>query len=134
MGVPTHQIRWPLPPLVARLHPADQISAMTQMLMEPSANSPNLARGGSVQSVPDPNLWPRRVSASIQGQVEAMLFRFVEVVSVLTLITLLLIAKHIPVLSSLPLSQATGIVCFAFAIFLSLKIYGAELKRLRAEE
>ena len=63
-----------------------------------------------------------------------MLFRFVEVVSVLTLVTLLLIAKHIPILSGLPLSQATGIVCFAFAIFLSLRIYRAELARMRAEE
>jgi hypothetical protein len=63
-----------------------------------------------------------------------MLFRFHEVVSVLTLIVVLLIAKHIPLASALPLSQMTGIVCFLFAIFLSLRIYNAELARIRAEE
>jgi uncharacterized membrane protein len=63
-----------------------------------------------------------------------MLFRFHEVVSVLTLIVVLLIAKHIPFASGLPLAQMTGIVCFLFAIFLSLRIYNAELARLRAEE
>ena len=63
-----------------------------------------------------------------------MLFRFREVVSVLTLIVVMLIAKHIPLASGLPLSQMTGIVCFLFAIFLSLRIYSAELARLRAEE
>ena len=62
-----------------------------------------------------------------------MLFRFHEVVSVLTLVVVLLIAKHIPVVSELPLAQMTGIVCFLFAIFLSLRIYNAELARLRAE-
>ena len=63
-----------------------------------------------------------------------MLFRFHEVVSVLTLVLVLLIANHIPFASSLPLAQMTGIVCFLFAIFLSLRIYNAELARLRAEE
>jgi uncharacterized membrane protein len=63
-----------------------------------------------------------------------MLFRFHEVVSVLTLVVVLLAAKHIPVVSGLPLAQMTGIVCFLFAIFLSLRIYNAELARLRAEE
>jgi len=63
-----------------------------------------------------------------------MLFRFHEVVSVLTLVVVLLVAKHVPVASGLPLSQMTGIVCFLFAIFLSLRIYNAELARLRAEE
>ncbi len=63
-----------------------------------------------------------------------MLFRFHEVVSVLTLIVVLLIAKHVPFASALPLAQMTGIVCFAFAIFLSLRIYNAELARIRAEE
>ncbi|HEV2518680.1 MAG TPA: hypothetical protein VGV07_25760 [Devosia sp.] len=46
----------------------------------------------------------------------------------------LIIAKHLPLLSSLPLSQITGIVCFTFAIYLSLRIYNAELKKIRAEE
>ncbi len=64
---------------------------------------------------------------------EAMLFRFSEVMSVLTLILVLLAAKHVPALSGLPLAHMTGIVCFAFAIFLSLRIYNAELAKIRAE-
>ena len=63
-----------------------------------------------------------------------MLFRFHEVVSVLTLVVVLLVAKHVPVVSALPLTQMTGIVCFLFAIFLSLRIYNAELARIRTEE
>jgi uncharacterized membrane protein len=63
-----------------------------------------------------------------------MLFRFHEVVSVLTLVVALLVAKHVPVVSGLPLSQMAGIVCFLFAIFLSLRIYNAELARIRTEE
>jgi hypothetical protein len=63
-----------------------------------------------------------------------MLFRSVEVVSVLALVVAFLIAKHIPVVNELPLAQMTGIVCFLFAIFLSLRIYNAELKKIRAEE
>lgn len=63
-----------------------------------------------------------------------MLFRFAEVVSVLTLVVAFLVAKHIPVINELPLAQMTGIVCFLFAIFLSLRIYNAELKKIRAEE
>ncbi len=63
-----------------------------------------------------------------------MLFRFAEVASVLTLVVGFLIAKHIPALSHLPLAQMTGIVCFAFAIFLSLRIYRDELQRIRAQE
>jgi hypothetical protein len=59
-----------------------------------------------------------------------MLFRIGEVVSVLTLVLTLVIAKHLPFLDWLPLSQATGVVCFTFAIYLSLKIYRAELERL----
>ncbi len=62
-----------------------------------------------------------------------MLFRFAEVVSVLALVVVFLVAKHIPILSQLPLAQMTGIVCFAFAIFLSLRIYRDELQRIRAE-
>jgi uncharacterized membrane protein len=63
-----------------------------------------------------------------------MLFRFHEVVSVLTLVVVLLVAKHVPVVSALPLTQMTGIVCFLFAIFLSLRIYNAEIASIRAEE
>lgn len=63
-----------------------------------------------------------------------MLFRAREVASVLVLVVLLLIGKHVPVLGDLPLTQVTGIVCFAFAIFLSLRIFQFELARLRAED
>jgi hypothetical protein len=63
-----------------------------------------------------------------------MLVRPFEVASVLALVLLLLIAKHLPVLGDLPLTQVTGIVCFAFAIFLSLRIFQEELARIRAEE
>lgn len=63
-----------------------------------------------------------------------MLFRFAEVVSVLVIVATLMIAKHIPIVNQLPLAQMTGIVCFSFAIFLSLRIYQAELRRIRAEE
>jgi hypothetical protein len=63
-----------------------------------------------------------------------MLVRFSEVVPVLGLILALLAAKHIPALDFLPLAQMTGIVCFSFAIFVALRIFNAELARLRAEE
>lgn len=63
-----------------------------------------------------------------------MLFRSAEVVSVLMLVVALIAAKHLPFVSALPLSQITGIVCFTFAIYLSLRIYNAELKKIRAEE
>jgi len=63
-----------------------------------------------------------------------MLFRFAEVVAVLVVVANLLIAKHIPFVNQLPLAQITGIICFSFAIFLSLRIYQAELRRIRAEE
>jgi len=63
-----------------------------------------------------------------------MLVRVSEVASVLTLVILLLAGKHVPVLSGLPLTNITGIVCFAFAIFLSLRLFQAELARIRAEE
>lgn len=56
-----------------------------------------------------------------------------EVAAVLALVLSLLIAKHIPALAFLPLSHITGIVCFAFAIYLSLRIYRAELARIRSE-
>jgi formate hydrogenlyase subunit 4 len=60
--------------------------------------------------------------------------RLHEVGSVLALILLLLIAKHVPVVNTLPLTNITGIVCFTFAIFLSLRIFQVELARIRAEE
>ncbi|RYG85031.1 MAG: hypothetical protein EON59_13100 [Alphaproteobacteria bacterium] len=63
-----------------------------------------------------------------------MLVRFSEVIPVLGLVLALLAAKHIPFFGFLPLAQMTGIVCFSFAIFLALRIYNAELARIRAEE
>ena len=63
-----------------------------------------------------------------------MLVRVSEVTTVIAIVLALLAAKHIPAFEFLPLSQMTGVVCFSFAIFLSLRIYQAELKRIRAEE
>ncbi len=60
--------------------------------------------------------------------------RLHEVASVLGLVFLLIIAKHVPALGALPLTQVTGIVCFGFAIFLSLKIFQLELAKISAEE
>jgi hypothetical protein len=56
-----------------------------------------------------------------------------EVASVLFLVLGLLIAKHVPALEAVPLANVTGVVCFAFAIYLSLRIYRAELARIRSE-
>jgi hypothetical protein len=67
-------------------------------------------------------------------QRQTMLVRVSEVGSVLGLVLLLIIGKHIPQLSGLPLTSITGIVCFAFAIFLSLRIFQFELARFRPEE
>jgi uncharacterized membrane protein len=79
---------------------------------------------------------PRIGSVSQCGllQRQTMLVRTHEVVSVLALIVLLIIGKHVPFLDGLPLTNITGIVCFAFAIFMSLRIFQAELARIRAEE
>ena len=41
--------------------------------------------------------------------------------------------EQLPVLGDLPLTNITGIVCFAFAIFLSLRLFYFELARIRAE-
>ena len=49
-----------------------------------------------------------------------MTFRISEVVATLALVLLLLAAKHVPALAFLPLSRMTGVVCFAFAIYLCL--------------
>jgi hypothetical protein len=62
-----------------------------------------------------------------------MLVRPREVASVLLLVLVLIGAKHIPALDFLPLAHVTGVVCFAFAIYLSLRIYSAELARIRRE-
>jgi hypothetical protein len=60
--------------------------------------------------------------------------RVPEVASVLALVFILIVAKHVPVFDALPLTSITGIVCFAFAIFLSLRLFQFELARIRAEE
>ena len=63
-----------------------------------------------------------------------MLVRVSEVAAAIAIVLALLAAKHIPALGFLPLSQMTGVVCFSFAIFLRLRIYQDELRRIRAEE
>jgi hypothetical protein len=61
--------------------------------------------------------------------------RPLEVASVLALVACLLIAKHVPPTAPLlPWTSITGIVCFAFAIYLALRIFSLELARIRAEE
>jgi hypothetical protein len=65
---------------------------------------------------------------------QTMPVRVPEVASVLALVLLLLIAKQVPFFDALPLTNITGIVCFAFAIFLSLRLFQFELAKLRAEE
>ncbi len=62
-----------------------------------------------------------------------MLVRPREVALVLALIVALIGAKYLPFFDFMPLSQITGIVCFTFAIYLSLRIYSAELARIRSE-
>jgi len=63
-----------------------------------------------------------------------MPFRISEVAATLTLVGAMLLAKHVPLLSHLPWSQMAGIACFAFAIYLALRLYGEELARIRAGE
>jgi hypothetical protein len=59
--------------------------------------------------------------------------RVPEVASVLALLLVLLIAKQIPFFDALPLKSIMGIVCFSFAIFLSLRLFQFELAKIRAE-
>ena len=63
-----------------------------------------------------------------------MLVRPREVAYVLLLVLGLIAAKQVPVLAVLPLAHITGVVCFAFAIYLALRIYQAELARIRSEQ
>jgi hypothetical protein len=62
-----------------------------------------------------------------------MLIKPLEVAVVLAFVLCLIVAKHLPALALLPLAQVTGVVCFSFAIYLALKIYNAELARIRSE-
>jgi len=95
-------------------------------------------QGGSAQqTIPENYSIPRAGAASARARKQKglqapMLFRVSEVAAAIALVLMLLAAKHVPALSFLPLSQMTGVVCFSFAIFLSLRIYKAELQRLRA--
>ena len=63
-----------------------------------------------------------------------MPIRVPEVASVLALLLVLLIAKQIPFFAGVPITNIMGIVSFAFAIFLSLRLFQFELARIRAEE
>jgi hypothetical protein len=45
-----------------------------------------------------------------------------EVAVALSVVIALLIGKHIPLVSQLPLARVTGILCFSYAIFLSLRL------------
>jgi hypothetical protein len=45
-----------------------------------------------------------------------------EVAVALTVVVILLAAKHLPVVSQLPLARVIGILCFGYAIFLSLRL------------
>lgn len=59
--------------------------------------------------------------------------RVSEVASVLALLLLLLIAKQLPFFAVLPINSIMGITSFAFAIYLSLRLFNFELARIRAE-
>lgn len=77
-------------------------------------------------------VWKRQLGALLKV-LGYMLFRIWEVAVVLAAVFALVVAKHIPAFEGLPLSQINGILCFSFAIFLCLRIYMAELARIRAE-
>lgn len=63
-----------------------------------------------------------------------MPFRSSEVAYVLALLTAMLVAKHIPLLQMLPLTQMAGILCFSFAVYLALRLYMLELAQVRSGE
>ena len=49
-----------------------------------------------------------------------------EVAVALTVVVALVIARHVPMLAGLPLARVTGIACFGYAIFLSLRLLQSE--------
>jgi hypothetical protein len=49
-----------------------------------------------------------------------------EVAVALSVVTALLVAKHLPIVSQLPLARVIGILCFGYAIFLSLRLLKAD--------
>jgi hypothetical protein len=64
-----------------------------------------------------------------------MLVRLPEVGTVLALVITTIIGRHLPQTAGLlPWATLAGITCFAFAIYLSLRIFQVELARIRAEE
>jgi hypothetical protein len=79
---------------------------------------------------------PRGFGVTCRGWLKrlGMLVRISEVAAVLALVLALLMAKHVPALALLPLSNMAGIVCFSFAIYLCLKLFEDEVARLRAED
>jgi hypothetical protein len=62
-----------------------------------------------------------------------MLVRPREVYFVIALVVSLIACKHVPAFEAVPWAHITGILCFAFAIYLALRIYVAELARIRSE-
>src|SRR5258708_22012645 len=71
------------------------------------------ASGGSLGPRTTPRKGKRRPARFVERQ--TMPVRVPEVASVLGLVLLLLIAKHVPLLSAVPWTSITGFVCFAFA-------------------
>jgi hypothetical protein len=64
-----------------------------------------------------------------------MLVRVSEVGTVLGLVLITIVGRHLPQTAGLlPWATLAGITCFAFAIYLSLRMFQTELARLRAEE
>ena len=68
-----------------------------------------------------------------KGPFAAMLVNPREVFAVLAIVLVLIAAKRIEIFAFLPLSAIAAIVCFAFAIYLSLRLFAAELEAMRRE-
>ncbi len=62
-----------------------------------------------------------------------MPIRIPEVASVLAVLLVLLITKQFPIFDAIPIQNIMGIISFAFAIFLSLRLFQSELAKMRAE-
>jgi len=52
--------------------------------------------------------------------------RWQEVAVALSVVFALVVGKYVPLLNQLPLARVTGIVCFSYAIFLSLRLLQAD--------
>lgn len=55
-----------------------------------------------------------------------MHLKWQEVAIALSVVVTLLVGKQLPVISELPLARVTGILCFVYAIFLSIRLLGVE--------